>query len=185
MEEAIVPAQEALSNVDLVFSIILTAVLMLCSAFFSGSETALTAASRARMFQLEKDGEKRARHVNWLFVNREKMVGAVLLGNTFVNIAASALVTSVLLCVFGDAGVAIATVFTTALILVFCEVLPKTYAITNADGVALRIAGAVRMCALVFSPIVGTVGTLVAVILRAFGVKSQGLVEDKEEAAHE
>jgi Mg2+/Co2+ transporter CorB len=185
MEQAVVPAQEALSSMDLVFSIILTGVLMLFSAFFSASETALTAASRARMFQLEKDGEKRARHVNWLFGNREKMVGAVLLGNTFVNIASSALVTSVLLSVFGDAGVAIATIFTTALVLVFCEVLPKTYAITNADGVALRIARAVRMCALIFSPIVATVGSLVAIILQAFGVKSQGLVEDREEAAHE
>jgi Mg2+/Co2+ transporter CorB len=126
------------------------------------------------MFQLEKEGEKRALHVNWLFVNRERMVGAVLLGNTFVNIASSALVTAVLLNLFGDAGVAIATVITTALVLVFCEVLPKTYAITNADGVALRVARAVRICAQVFSPIVSTVG-----------FKSQGLVEDREEAAHE
>lgn len=184
MQDAIAPVQ-ALSDTDLAISVLVTGLLMLCSAFFSASETALTAASRARMHQLEKDGETRARHVNWLFLNREKMVGAVLLGNTFVNIAASALVTSVLLSVFGDAGVAIATVVTTALVLVFCEVLPKTYAITNADGVALRIAGAVRACALVFSPVVATVGWIVAAVLRQFGVRSQGLVEDREEAAHE
>jgi Mg2+/Co2+ transporter CorB len=158
---------------------------MCFSAFFSGSETALTAASRARMHQLEKDGEKRARHVNWLFMNREKMVGAVLLGNTFVNIASSALVTSVLLSIFGDAGVVIATIITTAVVLIFCEVLPKTYAIARPDMVALRIAGGVRGCALVFYPIVATVGWLVALMLRQVGVKSQGLVEDREEAAHE
>lgn len=184
MEEAIIPVQ-ALSDTDLIFSVVVTVVLMVFSAFFSASETALTAASRARMFQLEKEGEKRARHVNWLFVNRERMVGAVLLGNTFVNIASSALVTAVLLNLFGDAGVAIATVITTAMVLIFCEVLPKTYAITNADGVALRVARAVRVCAQVFSPIVSTVGFLVAVMLRTIGVKSQGLVEDREEAAHE
>ena len=184
MEDAAATTQ-ALSSMDLVFSVLMTLILMLFSAFFSASETALTAASRARMFQLEKEGEKRARHVNWLFVNRERMVGAVLLGNTFVNIASSALVTSVLLSIFGDAGVALATIITTAMVLVFCEVLPKTYAITNADGVALRIAGAVRACALVFSPIVATVGLLVSAMLRTIGVKSQGLVEDREEAAHE
>lgn len=184
MEPAAASVQ-VMSDTDLVLSIALTLVLMCFSAFFSGSETALTAASRARMHQLEKDGEKRARHVNWLFMNREKMVGAVLLGNTFVNIAASALVTSVLLSIFGDAGVAIATVITTAVVLIFCEVLPKTYAIARPDMVALRIAGAVRGCALVFYPIVATVGWLVALMLRQVGVKSQGLVEDREEAAHE
>ena len=184
MEDAIAPVQ-AMSDLDLILSIVITFVLMCFSAFFSGSETALTAASRARMHQLEKDGEKRARHVNWLFGNREKMVGAVLLGNTFVNIASSALVTSVLLNLFGDAGVAIATIITTALVLIFCEVLPKTYAIARPDVVALRIAGAVRGFALVFHPIVAFVGFVVALILRQFGVKSQGLVEDREEMAHE
>lgn len=184
MEDAIAPVQ-AMSDLDLILSIVITFVLMCFSAFFSGSETALTAASRARMHQLEKDGEKRARHVNWLFGNREKMVGAVLLGNTFVNIASSALVTSVLLNLFGDAGVAIATIITTALVLIFCEVLPKTYAIARPDLVALRIAGAVRGFALVFYPIVAFVGFVVALILRQFGVKSQGLVEDREEMAHE
>jgi Mg2+/Co2+ transporter CorB len=184
MEDAIVPAQ-TLSDTSLMISLVVIVLLMLFSAFFSGSETALTAASRARMFQLEKEGEKRARHVNWLFLNRERMVGAVLLGNTFVNIASSSLVTAVLLNLFGDAGVAIATVVTTALVLIFCEVLPKTYAIANADSLALRVARAVRIFAQVFSPIVATVGLLVSVMLRTIGVRSQGLVEDREEAAHE
>jgi len=184
MEDAIVPAQ-TFSDTSLMISLVVIVLLMLFSAFFSGSETALTAASRARMFQLEKEGEKRARHVNWLFLNRERMVGAVLLGNTFVNIASSSLVTAVLLNLFGDAGVAIATVVTTAMVLIFCEVLPKTYAIANADSLALRVARAVRICAQVFSPIVATVGLLVAVMLKTIGVRSQGLVEDREEAAHE
>jgi Mg2+/Co2+ transporter CorB len=108
-----------------------------------------------------------------------------LLGNTFVNIAASALVTSVLLTLFGNAGVAAATVITTALILVFCEVLPKTYAITNADNTALWLGRPVRFLVTAFSPVAAVVAWLVDSMLSAMGVKSQGLVEDKEEVAHE
>lgn len=184
MEETLIPAH-AFSGWDLFFSIGITFVLMLFSAFFAGAETAMTAASRARMHQLEKDDEPRARHVNWLMRNREQMVGTMLLGNTFVNIAASALVTSVLLTLFGSAGIAAATLITTALVLVFCEVLPKTYAIANADSTALRLGRPVRIAVMILSPIVRAVAWLVAIILKFMGVKSQGLVEDTEEAAHE
>lgn len=188
MEESLIPAHE-LSGWDLLFSIGITFVLMLFSAFFAGAETAMTGASRARMHQLEKDGENSAAtHVNWLMRHREQMVGSMLLGNTFVNIASSALVTSVLLTIFGSAGVAAATIITTILVLIFCEVLPKTYAITNPDNTALRLARAVRVSVNAFSPVVNAVAWIVAMILRAMGVKSQGLVEDREEAeeaAHE
>jgi Mg2+/Co2+ transporter CorB len=184
MEDNLIEASQ-LSATDLLVSIGLTVVLMGFSAFFSGSETAMTAASRARMHQLEKDGERRAKAVNWLLSNREQMVGAVLLGNTFVNIAASALVTSVLLTLFGSAGVAAATLITTALVLVFCEVLPKTYAITNADGTALWLGRPVRLLVRVLSPAVAVVAWIVAAMLKVMGVRSQGLVEDQEEAAHE
>ena len=182
MEESLIPAHE-LSGWDLLFSIGITFVLMLFSAFFAGAETAMTGASRARMHQLEKDGEPTAKHVNWLMAHREQMVGSMLLGNTFVNIASSALVTSVLLTLFGNAGIAAATIITTVLVLIFCEVLPKTYAITNPDNTALHLARPVRFAVRAFSPIVSAVAWIVAMILRAMGVKSQGLVEDKEEAA--
>jgi Mg2+/Co2+ transporter CorB len=182
--ENLTPAH-TLSAGDLLWSIAITFVLMVLSAFFAGSETAMTAASRARMHQLEKDGEKRAKSVNWLMEHREQMVGSMLLGNTFVNIASSSIVTSVLLTLFGNSGVALATVVTTALVLIFCEVLPKTYAITNADGTALALGWLVRVCVYVFRPVVDAVQWLVKIILWAVGVKSQGLVEDEEEAAHE
>jgi Mg2+/Co2+ transporter CorB len=184
MEEGLV-TPHVLSTGDLIVSAVIMAVLMIFSAFFAGSETAMTGASRARMHQLEKDGEKRAKAVNWLLHHREQMVGAMLLGNTFVNIASSALVTSVMLTIFGSAGVAAATLFTTALVLIFCEVLPKTYAITNADGTALKLGRAVKFAVTAFSPIVAAVAWIVALILGVMGVKSQGLVEDREEAAHE
>src|SRR5262249_21816690 len=99
------------------------------------------------------------------------------------NIASSALVTSVLLTLFGNAGIAAATIITTALVLVFCEVLPKTYAITNADGTALRLGRAVRVAVVALAPLGRWVGRVVAMVLRALGVKSQGLVDDSEEAA--
>ncbi len=182
MEESLIPAHE-LSGWDLLFSIGITFVLMLFSAFFAGAETAMTGASRARMHQLEKDGEPGASHVNWLLAHREQMVGSMLLGNTFVNIASSALVTSVLLTLFGSAGIAAATIITTVLVLIFCEVLPKTYAITNPDNTALRLARSVRFSVRAFAPVVAGVAWIVAMILKGMGVKSQGLVEDREEAA--
>ena len=110
----------------LLLSIGAIAVLLLISAYFSGSETALTAASRARMHQLKRRGEKRAQSVSRLLDRRERLIGSILLGNNLVNILASALATSVLIGLFGDAGVAYATIIMTVLVLVFAEVLPKT-----------------------------------------------------------
>src|SRR5690606_891317 len=95
---------------DFLTELILFFVLLICSAFFSGSETALTAASRARMHTLENDGNARARIVNRLREHKESLIGGLLLGNNLVNICASALATSVLIKLFGEAGVAYATI---------------------------------------------------------------------------
>lgn len=125
--------------------IIGTFIAILCllgmSAFFSGSETALTAASRTRMHQLERDGDKRAAKVTTLISDREKLIGAILLGNNLVNILASALATTLFASLLpGAAGVAVATAVMTILVLIFAEVLPKTYAITRADRMAMSVA---------------------------------------------
>ena len=106
-------------------------LLIALSGFFSGSETALTAASRPRMHHLAGEGDRRARAVEHLTEDRERLIGAILLGNNAVNILASALATSLLISVVGDAGVAYATIGMTLVILVFAEVLPKTYAIRH------------------------------------------------------
>src|SRR5690606_4272278 len=98
-----------------------------------GSETALTAASRARMHTLENDGNARARIVNRLREHKESLIGGLLLGNNLVNICASALATSVLIKLFGEAGVAYATIGVTLLVLIFSEVMPKTYALLHTD----------------------------------------------------
>jgi Mg2+/Co2+ transporter CorB len=154
---------------EILIDAIIIVCLLVVSAFFSGSETSLTATSRARMHELERRGNWRAGIVQQLTSMRERLIGTVLLGNNVVNIAASALATSVLLRIFGDAGVVYATIGMTLLVLIFGEVLPKTYAIINADRVALLVAPVVRMLVTVFSPIVMTVEYVVKHTLRLFG----------------
>ncbi|ABS63335.1 protein of unknown function DUF21 [Parvibaculum lavamentivorans DS-1] len=145
-------------------------LLLLFSAFFSGSETALTAASRARMHRLAEEGNKRARTVLWLTEDRERLIGAVLLGNNLVNILASALATSLFLALFGDAGVVYATLVMTAVVLIFAEVAPKTFAITNTDRVALAVSPALRIVTVLFGPITAAVQFIVRHSLGAFGL---------------
>ncbi|MGB8602142.1 MAG: HlyC/CorC family transporter [Rhizomicrobium sp.] len=168
-------------------AILLTCVglllLMALSAFFSGSETALTAVSRGKMLQLEKDGSRAAGNVNKLMHSRERMIGALLLGNTFVNILASSLATAVFEHKLGHKAVAIITLVMTLLILVFSEVLPKTLAIVRTDRFALTVAGTVRKVVAVLGPIVVTVQFLVWRLLRLIGVQHH--VTQSAELAHD
>lgn len=158
-------------------------LLMALSAFFSGSETALTAVSRGKMLQLEKDGSRAAAHVNRLMTSRERMIGALLLGNTFVNILASSLATAVFEHKLGHKAVVIITFVMTLLILIFSEVLPKTLAIVRTDRFALTVAGTVRKVVAVLGPVVVTVQFLVWRLLRLFGVSHQN--PQSSELAHE
>ncbi len=144
---------------------------MLLSAFFSGAETALTAASRSRMYARESAGDKRATIVNRLLDMRERMIGAMLLGNQLVNIAASAFATSVLVAVSGENGVFYATFIMTVLVVVFAEVLPKTIAINYPDKSALLVARFATFFVAIFGPILIAVEMLVRGVLRLFGVK--------------
>ena len=146
-------------------------VLLLLSAFFSGSETALTSVSRPRLHHLERRGNKRARLVNRLISDRERLIGAILLGNNAVNIFASALATSVLIGLFGEAGVAYATIGMTLLVLIFAEVLPKTYALRNSDRISLAVAPVMRVVVIVLSPITLAIQAVVRFTLRILGVK--------------
>ncbi|MFP6742904.1 MAG: HlyC/CorC family transporter [Alphaproteobacteria bacterium] len=151
------------------FGIIL---LLVVSAFFSGSETALTAASRPRIYHLERRGNRNARLVGRMIDNKERLIGAILLGNNAVNIFASALATSLLIGLFGDAGVAYATIGMTLLVLIFAEVLPKTYALRNADRVALAVAPLMRVVVFVLSPVTVAIQAIVRVALLVFGVRA-------------
>lgn len=147
------------------------AVLILLNAFFSMAETALTAASRARMLSLEKDGDKAAKRVVALMENRERMIGAVLLGANFVTIAASAIAATIFTTITPAYGPLISTLVLTPLLLIFGEVLPKTWAITSADNLARIVALPVTWMVRVLSPIVTGVQWIVRNALRLMGVK--------------
>ena len=141
-------------------------ICLLISAFYSGSETALTASSRAAMNRLEKHGNVDATIVSRLLAQRERFLGAVLLANNGTNIAASTLATGLLLTLFGQAGVIYATVVMTALIFVLCEVLPKTVAFNAPDRLALVVAQPIARTVTVLLPILKAVEWLVRIILR-------------------
>ena len=153
----------------LLISLLAIAGLLVVSAFFSGSETALTAASRPRLHHLENEGNRRARLVNRLLDHKDRLIGAILLGNNAVNIFASSLATSVMIGLFGEAGIAYATLGVTLLVLIFAEVLPKTYALRNAERVALAVAPLMRVVVVVFSPVTTVIQRVVRVTLKLMG----------------
>jgi Mg2+/Co2+ transporter CorB len=165
-----------MNSIGLDLTIAAVFVLLVMSAFFSGSETALTAASRARMNRLANEKNKRAALVLHLTENLERLIGTLLLGNSLVNILASALATSVFLTLFGDAGVLYATFTMTALVVIFAEVMPKTYAITNTDRFALAVAPLVRVVVWLFSPVTNAVQFIVRIVLRIFGIDVSEIV---------
>lgn len=151
-------------------------LLLLLSAFFSGSETALTATSKARMLALEKEKNGAAARVGILIEDRESLIGAILLGNNLVNILASSIAAAVFLAMFGEAGVPIATLVMTALVLVFSEVMPKTYALSNPDRLAMFVSLPIRIVTAVFGPVVAGVQVVVRGTLRLIGADVTGPV---------
>ena len=152
--------------------LVVVAVCLLLSAFFAGSETALTASSRASMHRLEKQGNRRAAMVNRLLEGRERLISALLFGNNAVNIAASSLATGILLSWFGEVGVVYATVIMTLLVVVFAEVLPKTAAFNAPDRLALIVAAPVQWTVRLLAPVLIAVEWLVKLLLRLFGAKA-------------
>ncbi|MFC4668497.1 HlyC/CorC family transporter [Seohaeicola nanhaiensis] len=160
-------------SLDVTFWITVGAILLLLilSAFFSGSETALTASSRAKLKSQADKGSKGAETALGLTEDSERLIGSVLLGNNLVNILAASLATSLFTQVFGDSGVAIATLVMTLLVLIFAEVMPKTYAISNAERAAAFVAKPIFVIVRVLAPMVGAVRLLVRGMLRVFGVR--------------
>src|SRR2546423_14228773 len=150
-------------------SILVIILCLLLSFFFAGSETALMAFSRARMLRLEKKNNRNAGIVNHLLDARERLIGALLLGNNAVNIAASSLATSVFLVWFGDVGVVYATIIMTVLVVVFAEVLPKTVAINDPDRIALIVARPINWVVRLLGPVLIAIEALVRSILRVAG----------------
>ncbi|KIN72250.1 HlyC/CorC family transporter [Sulfitobacter guttiformis] len=151
-------------------SISIILFLLILSGFFSGSETALTAASRGKLRVQADKGSAGAQRALNITEDNERLIGSVLLGNNLVNILAASLATALFTRLFGESGVALATLVMTLLVLIFAEVLPKTYAITNAERAAALVSGPIRIVVLVFSPVVSVVRLLVRTMLRILGV---------------
>jgi Mg2+/Co2+ transporter CorB len=163
----------------------LIAIILLIglSAFFNGSETALTAASRARMHALEQEGNQRAALVNRLLASPEKLIGAVLLGNTLVDVLAAALASGLAVILVGEVGVAYATVIMTVLIVIFAAVLPKTYALAYSDNMALFVAPIMRVIVVILAPFTKAIEFVVRLLLKM--TPSQKDDEANILAAHE
>ena len=147
------------------------AILLVLSAFFSGSETALTAASRGKLRARADGGDRGAARALALSKDSERLIGSVLLGNNLVNILATSLATALLTRIFGESGIALATLFMTLLVLIFAEVLPKTYAITNAETAASKVSAPITVVVRILSPIVSAVRALVRGLLSLVGVR--------------
>ncbi|MEL6410677.1 MAG: HlyC/CorC family transporter [Pseudomonadota bacterium] len=164
----------ASTSLDFAFWVTVGAILTLLflSAYFSGSETALTAASRGKLRAQAEKGSKGAEQALEITEDNERLIGSVLLGNNLVNILAASLATALFTRLFGESGVALATLVMTLLVLIFAEVLPKTYAITNAETAASRTAPIIRHVVRLFAPVVSAVRFLVRGILSLFGVKT-------------
>ncbi len=147
-------------------------VLLVMSAFFSGSETALTGSSRAKLRAQADKGSSGAAIALKLTDDNERLIGALLLGNNVANILSASLATALMTRTLGDNGVAVATIVMTAMVLVFSEVLPKTYAITNPEPSAARVAPLVQLLVRILAPIVTLVRAIVRLILLVFGVRA-------------
>ncbi|ANP47966.1 HlyC/CorC family transporter [Candidatus Viadribacter manganicus] len=156
---------------SLLIAALVIAALIALNAFFSAAETALTGASRARMTTLEREGDRQAARVNKLNENRERMIGAVLLGANLVQVAASAISSSIFGTLYGNLAPLITTVVLTPLLLIFGEVGPKTLAITSADNIARVVALPVQWMVRFLAPIVAAVQWIVNTGLKLIGVR--------------
>ena len=161
----------------------LIVILLLISAFFSGSETALTAVSRARMHSLANQGNQRAKTVNRLLEHGEQLLSSILLGNNLVNILASVLATNLFLNLFGEIGLLLATLLMTCLVVIFAEVVPKTYALSTADQMALRIAPILSKFVAFLLPVSRLLNKVTNYIISKIGKEDD--TEPKSDLAHE
>ena len=168
------PMEPSTTALDAAFWITASSILglLVLSGLFSGSETALTAASRGKLHAQADKGSRGAKRALKITEDNERLIGSVLLGNNLVNILATSLATALFTQAFGESGVALATLVMTLLVLIFAEVLPKTYAITNPETAAARAAPVIAVVITIFSPVVAAVRLLVRGVLRIFGVQT-------------
>jgi len=155
-------------------SVLAILLLLILSAFFSSSETAMTAVSRARMHALQAAGDRPAGAVLRLLERKDRLIGTVLVGNNVVNILASSLTTAMFIALVGEQGVVYATAVMTVLVVLFAEVLPKTYAIAKPEATARLTVGPLRVVVFLLTPVVTAVTMITRGVLKLFGMSAQG-----------
>ncbi len=160
--------------------------LIILSAFFSGSETSLTSASKPRMHNLARTGKKNAKIFEELFKNKEMLICTILFANNLVNILASAIATKILIELTNNEGILYATIIMTLMILIFGELIPKTLALSKADQFALKIAPFMRILVYILYPLTVALNFIATSILKMFGVnylnlKKEEVSEKREE----
>ena len=160
--------------------------LVILSAFFSGSETSLTSASKPRMHNLAKSGKKNAKIFEDLFRDKELLICTILFANNLVNVLASALATKILIELTNTDGIFYATIIMTLMILVFGELIPKTLALSKADNYALKISPFIRLLVILLYPLTFTLNFIVYILLKIVGVnysnfKKEEISEKREE----
>ncbi|CAN5272808.1 CNNM domain-containing protein [soil metagenome] len=160
-----------MQHVSLLALFIALVVLVLASAFFAAAETSMMALNRYRIRHLAKSKNRRAARVNHLLNRPDRLLGVVLIGNTFADNIAAAIATLIGIRLFGDYGVAMATVLLTLVMLVFGDVAPKTFAALNAQRIAFKVALPLFILLKLFYPLVWLVNSLSNGLLRLCGVK--------------
>jgi Mg2+/Co2+ transporter CorB len=155
---------------------------LLVAAYLSAAETAITGASRPRMHRLAQQGNKRAATVNGLLDRKDEVVSAILLGNNVVNIFSASLTTAVLTALFGAAGIVYATVAIGVMVVIFAEVMPKTWALLRADRVALMLAPSIAVTMTLLGPLARGVASVSRFFLNLMGMRVDKLAEAEEHA---
>ncbi|ATX82510.1 Mg2+ and Co2+ transporter CorB, contains DUF21, CBS pair, and CorC-HlyC domains [Mariprofundus ferrinatatus] len=162
-----------IANLSIPLTVGILIFLLLLSAFFSGSETALTRARRVKLRVRQEHGDRGAQKAEKLLDHPERMLSTILLGNNFVNIAASALATALFVAKFGEAGILYATVAMTVVVLIFAEILPKTIAVAHAESIACRVAGPMHMTQTMLGPLVKILNMVISILKRLMRVPAK------------
>ena len=154
-----------------IVNIVVFIILICLSSFFSCTETAFLSANKIRMRNLAEEGDRRAKKVEKLLSNTDRLYSSILVGNNLVNIGASSLTTSIVISIFGNSAslVAAASGVVTLLILVFGEITPKTFATKNADRIALFMSGFVSFICFIFTPVVFLLNIITGFIIKLLG----------------
>ena len=163
------------------FYLLFIFLLVLISGFFSGSETALTAVSKPRIYAKAKKGNKKANFVKKLIEKKEDLITTILLSNNLVNIFASALATTYLYKSFGNKGIIYSTLIMTVIIVIFGEVLPKTYALNRPTKTALSISSILLILMKIFSPLIKIINFFINILLKNFTKKTIKTKDEQNE----